>query len=238
MLSVDDFKAQITKNGGLARSNLFAVVLPNITDKNSQPILSAGDLNVLCLAVGMPGRNIVETKRVIGLQHKDVSQSYSVEPVSFTFHMMNNYKIRTYFEAWQDLAVNQKTYNVGYYNDYTKTVTVKALRKGFSVPLWKNNLDFLDRVPSNIKNRLPTIGPIDLSQGEIDLAIITPEDIMYQVDLINAFPGTMQGIDFSDNNANGLIELTVQMQYENWTSTPVSAGDGLLAQILSYLDVF
>lgn len=45
-------------------------------------------------------------------------------------------------------------------------------------------------------------------------------DKIYSVELIDAFPTTLGQIDFANDN-NGLVEITVNMSFTNWTSVRV-----------------
>jgi len=40
---------------------------------------------------------------------------------------------------------------------------------------------------------------------------------VYECTLLDAFPTTMNGIEFTDEQ-DGLVKLTVQLSYTNWTS--------------------
>jgi hypothetical protein len=214
--SVDAFKGLISKAGGLARSNLFLVQLPNIQIDGE--VFATYDYNILCKSSQLPGRQIMSTPRDMGLERTLVANNYDINDVNLTFRVMNDYKIKKYFDTWQSLAISQQGdwKSVGYFKHYAKDVTIKQLRKGLSYNIYKNNLDFMDDIPSNIKNRLPTIGPIDLSQGEIDLSIITPQYVSYEVVLRNAYPTSIVAIELSDDDANAIIELHVSLSYTNW----------------------
>ena len=108
---------------------------------------------------------------------------------------MNDYNIRKYFETWQNKVVNQDTYEIGYANEFTKQVRVKQLKKGMA-------FDF----------------PIDKIFGlNLDLDITTRESIVYECTLLDAFPTTMNSIEFT-NELDGLVKLSVQLSYTNWTS--------------------
>ena len=44
-----------------------------------------------------------------------------------TFHSSSGMDERVFFEEWQELAFNKKTWNLGYYNDYVSTVEIYLL---------------------------------------------------------------------------------------------------------------
>ena len=112
MLGVDDFKSLVTAKGGIARSNLFVVELPGIA-----PYATMRDLNLLCKDVTLPGRQITTRERFIGLTTRKMAYGYLVDDISMTFHVLNDYGVKEYFEAWQNVAVDQNTYEIGYIAD-------------------------------------------------------------------------------------------------------------------------
>lgn len=213
---VDDFKSQVSKSGGFAMGNLFKVFLPPISGSSSE-------MNLLCRATSLPGRQILSTEKQIGLQTTKVAYGYAVDDVTLSFHVLNDYKVRNYFEEWQNLAVNQETLEVGYYNDYTHPVVIQQIKKGTSFPLLKRQIFDTGKIPSSIANRLPRLGPLDLAQGEIDLNAIFGDDIAYTCILDKAYPTTMNAIELSDEGQ--LLELSVSLSYKNWRSKPGDGGD-------------
>ena len=89
---------------------------------------------------------------------------------------------------------SQDSFEVKYPSSYAQDVTIAQLKRGMA-------FDF----------------PIDKIFGiNLDLDIRTRESIVYQVKLLDAFPTTMNQIDFS-NEQDGLVQLNVQLSYRNWT---------------------
>ena len=225
---IDDFKSQVGASGGFAMGNLFKVFLPPLTG-------DAREMNVLCKAASLPGRQILSTEKQIGLQTTKIAYGYAVGDIQLNFHVMNDYKVRNYFETWQNLAVNQDTLEVGYFNDYTHPVVIQQIKKGVSFPLKKKKIFDSGKLPSSIAGRLPRLGPLDLAQGEIDLNALTGDSIAYTCILDKAYPTTMNAIELSDEGQ--LLELSVQLSYKNWRSKPGDAGgsqfiEGLAGELI------
>jgi hypothetical protein len=206
---IDDFKSQVGKGGGFAMGNLFKIFLPPLKG-------DAREMNLLCKAASLPGRQITSIEKPMGLQNTKIAYGYAVDDVTLTFHCLNDMKIREYFETWQNLAVNQETLEVGYYNEYTHPVIIQHIKKGTSFPIKKKKLFDSGKLPSSIANRLPRLGPLDLAQGEIDLNAVFGDDITYTLLLDKAYPTTMNAIELSDDGQ--LLEVTVQLSYKNWKS--------------------
>lgn len=189
METIDTLKSLVSSKGGIARSNVFRVILPSLPGANST------DLNLLCKDVQLPGRQIMTNERRIGLQFEKIAYGYAVTDISMTFHVMNDYGVKKYFETWQNLAINQETFEVGYYNDYTFQVRIDQLRKGVSLPVYSFN-NFLDLFSTKA-------------------VFLSKDEIIYSCILNNAFPTTMNAIQLN-NDLDGLVELNVQLSYKNW----------------------
>jgi hypothetical protein len=217
--SIEEFKGLMSAKGGAARSNLFKVTLPSLPGATSR------DVNLLCKDVNLPGRQIMTQERQVGMKSVKVPYGFAVEDVSLTFYVMNDYGIRKYFEIWQGLAVNPATYEVSYKEKYAKDVTISALKKGFSLPIYSTQLG-IPKLPPELQNRLPKIGPFDLAQGEFDLDFATKDDEIYQVKLKNAFCTTMNAINLG-NELSGITELNIQLSYDDWEGTYFSQGSTL-----------
>jgi len=187
---LDDFKSLVSNRSGVARTNTFRVQLPTL------PGATREEINLLCKDVNLPGRQITTRERTIGLVTKPMAYGYLSQDVSMTFQVLNDYGVKRYFEIWQNLAVNQSTKEIGYKSDYAFPIKIQQLRKGISLPIYNKSL-----------------GVFELNVGSI-----TTADVVYECELIGAFPTTMNSISFN-NDQDGLVELNVQISYTNWKST-------------------
>tara|TARA_B100001939_G_scaffold115234_2_gene99728 strand:- start:23836 stop:24555 length:720 start_codon:yes stop_codon:yes gene_type:complete len=234
---IDDFKSQASRAGGFSAQNLFKVTLPRIA---GAPLGGSNprELNMLCRAMNIPGRQVQSTEKTIGTVVKKVANGYVTDDVSLTFYAMNDYGVRQYFEAWQSLAHDQDTYTIGYYKEYTYPVTLQALKKGTSFPIKKRQIFDAGKIPSSIRGRLPRLGPIDLAQGEFDLSAVFGDQIAYTCTLEECYPTTLQAIEYN-NDPDGILEIGVQLSYKDWKSEKgdVSSGlvEGLAGQLIRKL---
>lgn len=204
---IDQFKAEVSKGGGFAMGNLYKIFLPALTGETR-------GMSTICTAVNLPGRQITSTDHAMGTVNKKIATGYLSDDVTVNFHILNDFKIKDYFERWQNLAHNQNSKEVGYFNEYTHPVIIQTIKKGTSFPVKKKKLFDSGKIPSSIGNRLPRLGPLDLAQGEIDLDFITGDKITYTCILDNAYPTTMSAIELG--NDKELIELSVQLSYKDW----------------------
>jgi len=91
--TIDQFKSLVTQRNGIARPNLFRVKLPTLPGATSE------ELNILCKDVTIPGRQILTSNRQIGMKLEKIPYGYSVPEVSMTFHVLNDYGVKEYFET-------------------------------------------------------------------------------------------------------------------------------------------
>ena len=217
--TIDDLKALISNKGGVARGNVYAVSLPPLAGLRSR------ELNLLCSGVNLPGRQIMSQERQIGLISQKVATDHAFDDVSLTFRCLNDYGIREYFETWQNLCIDQQSLEVGYLNEYAFNVKIHQLKRGFGAPTYQTpfGIPKLPPMATNIVDKFlgatPLGGVIDALKGELDLGFIGQDDTVYSCELIQAFPTTLGQIQLGDGNADGIVELTVQLSYKNWRSS-------------------
>lgn len=201
-LSVDTFKANIRQ--GMAMTNLYRVILPSLPGANSTQV------NALCKAVNMPGRQILTSERQMGMKMQKVAYGYASDDVTLQFHLLQDYGVKTYFDTWQKLAINQDDQRANYKKEYSYDVVIQQLRKDAIVDLGFNvNLGIL---------------------GDFGADIITPDQVSFTCILEDAFPTTVNAIDFS-NDADQMGELSVQLSYTNWREKEA----GPLSSLLNFL---
>ena len=210
---IEELKAQISSSGGLAKANQFMVTLPSIDGFD----VDGNELNVMCTATALPGRQILSQDYMIGTTNRKIANGYAITDLSLTFLVANDHNIRQYFEAWQNLAHNQETGEVGYFTDYTYDVQIHTVERGLRTSVYKKQLGLTSKIPSLIRNRLPTIGPFDLSQDEIDVGVQFKTKKTYTCKLIDCYPTTIEDQQLG-NGEEGFMELSVQLSYVDWES--------------------
>ena len=189
--SIDKFKSLLSQKGGLARSNLFRVVLPPLAGVSSQ------EMDVLCTNVNLPGRQIMTQERLIGIKGQKMPTGFVQDDVSMTFIVLNDYGVKKYFEAWQQLTVNQDTYEISYLSTYAKDIRIDQLKKGYTF-----ELAGIDKLLSNLTGL----------NVDVDLTV---ESFAYSCVLYDAFPTSLNAIELT-NDLDGYVQLNVQLSYRNW----------------------
>jgi len=197
--TIDQLKSLVTKKDGFGRSNLFRVILPSGIGAATQ------ELNLLCSNVNLPGRQIFTRERLIGVKGRKMPYGFGSDDVSMTFYCLNDYGTRRYIEAWQNLVLNQETYEIGYPSDYARDITIDQLSKNATQKL-TFEMPAVDNLLSNI---IPGLN--------IDIDLTVSTNISYKCILMDAFPTTMNVIELN-NELDGLVQLNVQFSYRNWRS--------------------
>jgi hypothetical protein len=151
--------------------------------------VSPSEMNILCTRASLPDKQILTADRRISMEFEKIAYGYAVNDVAFAFYALNDYGPRKYLDAWRNRVIDEETLEVGYKVDYEFPIKIHQLKKpvaGFS----------------------RNIGPLNIS---LDIG----GGSVYSVELINAFPTTIQSIDFS-NELDGLVEISTQVSFTNW----------------------
>ena len=154
----------------------------------------------------MPGRQILTSDRIIGMKAIKTAYGFLHDDVSMTFHVMNDFKIKEYFEAWQQSVVNTTTQELNYFNEYTRNVEIRQLSKRSNAfQKLANGLILADAI-------FELFGSDLLSDSQVaGLANQT----VHTVRLQNAYPTTLNGYELT-NDLDGMVELNVQLSFKNW----------------------
>lgn len=165
--SLDDFKGAIAGGAGLAKANLYKLVLPTIPEiyANLTGVKAADPrtMSILCKSVNMPGRQMLTVERQIGTLNQKVVYGVSNEDVTMTFVGLNDYVTRKYFEDWQHYAVADDSYLVKYKTQYARNVLIHQLNaEGVAV----YGVELVDAFPVqllNVEMSNENANPVDIS---------------------------------------------------------------------------
>lgn len=193
-MEIEQLKSQVSAGGGFALANQYYVELPPIPGSS----LSAKERNILCRATRIPGRQILTYDRQIGLQNQKIAYGHATAEIGLSFHVLNDYKTRDYFERWQNLIVDQNTQQIRYSDQYKFTVNIYQLKKGF--------------LPLSYQQDFKIFG-IGLN---LNVEFSPKLNSVYGVQLEKAFPVTLNGIDLTDASEGQTVDLTLDLSYMNW----------------------
>ena len=217
--SIENLLGTIAGKGGIALPNIYRVYLPSFS------YLGPREMDVLCTSVNLPGRQIMTIDKKIGTIFEKVAYDQAYDDVNMSFLMLNDYGARKYFETWQNLAIDQDSYTVGYKSDYARTVKIQQLKKGIDI-----------KAPSLLRSVASRFA--DQILDNLDIGVnIGSKDVIYECELIDAFPTTMDMVQLGNDLNDQVLQLNVQISYKNWKSTAneisLSAGrDDIFRQII------
>ena len=144
---LNDILAGFRDNNGFAQPNRYEIIIippAKIGGGGNENIFNnqerQSDLRKISLrasSVTLPGRNLAtaQESNVYGPDREIVEGVTYADDISMQFQASSGLDERVYFENWQRQAFNEKTWNIGYYNDYISTIEMYVLDKD-SDPLY------------------------------------------------------------------------------------------------------
>ena len=129
---------------GMSRKNRYEVTLypptgargsrgntTNVFSKIMGDLLGDGTVRATglrCESISMPGRNMDSTPDTnISGPEREIVTGYSFGDINAVFQCSSDMREKKYWETWQRLTYNPKTFDIGYYKDYVGTVDIHTL---------------------------------------------------------------------------------------------------------------
>ena len=86
-------------------------------------------VSLRCETVSIPGRNLntLTDSNIYGPTREIVDGVIYAEDITLTFTASSGLDERVFFEEWQELAFDKKTWNLKYYNDYVTPIEIYLL---------------------------------------------------------------------------------------------------------------
>jgi len=234
MNSIEKLKGVVSKGQGFARPNLYRIILPSTVGGSTLPIvgelinrgvsklkdsIDPQDINMLCSAVNMPGRQLNTHERRIGMINRKVAYGFTIEDITLTFRVLNDYKIKEYFEEWMNSAVTTD-YELKYFNDYTADVIIQGLTND----------------PGADYDKLLRLSQTGLDKTSLGLVLGGGEAVTYTCLLQNAYPTSVAALSYTDAQSE-VLELNVQLSYTDWKrklSNPDDARQSIRSKIVEF----
>ena len=217
--SIDTLKASVSRRGGMAKANRFAVYfshpgkkggllgglintdISGIVSNVARSALSGGkisaggfindprDMFLFCESVTLPGRQIATQDFFTSMKAYKRPYGYINDQVTFNFNLTNDYYAYNYIKSWMD------------------TIVTKVDQDHFQVG-YKSEFT----------------GDITIQQlGNTDYVPVKG------IKLINAFPVTLSSIALSNTSENTISQVSVTFEFDDWEEE--SFIDGVLGQL-------
>jgi hypothetical protein len=211
MPEIDKFKSVISKRGGLAPQNRFAVymAIPLISFEPQDLIAKffdqgantgngifglndPRDVSILCDSVTMPGRQVATAELQNNMLTKKFAYGYMNDDVTFSFHITNDHFMKKYFEKWFNQIVDRRSMTLKYKAQYSTDIIIQQL-----------------------------------DQRDVPV---------YTCTLKNAFPTTVASYDLTNSGENQTQRMSITMAYDDWSEegfveSILSKGSVLLGSI-------
>jgi hypothetical protein len=233
MAGIEQLKGALISKNGIAVTNQYSVEMPTTVGINNKSKLSGmdpRDANILCKNVSMPGKQILTLDRQMGIFNEKVVNGFAVDDVSMTFYALNDYGIKKYFDSWRrvmvgeerlsDAALQSKEASTdteqtpeSIENEKRKTEELGNTRNPLRMGKVAYKSDYVSPIKIHqLRKPIMRVG-FDLGPLSIDFDLLGAS--IYSIELIDAFPTTISSIELS-NDADGLVEVSVQFSYTNW----------------------
>jgi len=150
---LNDILSTFHSEDGYAVPNRFEVLITRPKGSASE----SRQVSMRCESINLPGRNLatMDDTNIYGPTREIVTGVTYADEINMTFQASSNLEERVFFEEWQALAFDERSWNVKYYNDYISTVDIYILDK-------QNNRRFGIKLHEAFPK---TIGPTELNQA-------------------------------------------------------------------------
>ena len=138
---LNDILSTFHSEDGYATPNRFEVLI-------TRPQASANEnreVSMRCESINLPGRNLntLTDTNIYGPTREVVDGVTYADEITMTFQASSGLEERVFFEEWQTLAFDERTWNVGYYDDYAKYSNVEIYvldrqdNRRYGLKLWE-----------------------------------------------------------------------------------------------------
>ena len=150
---LNDILSIYRTNEGYAQPNRYEVlILPpmsrgggNLVNvfKGKEKESNVRNISMRCESVNLPGRNMTTSSdtNIYGPARDIVEGVTYAEDITCAFQSSSGLEERVFFENWQRQAFNEKTWNLGYYNDYVGELEIYLLDKNdqrrYGLKIWE-----------------------------------------------------------------------------------------------------
>lgn len=225
--AIDRFRASVLKDG-VARPSKYEVrITPpenikNVLEGSSLDIVSR-NVGMACNSIVMPGRDLtsISVKQGQDLAIEQVGAHTYEGTITATFYLDPNLDYKSFFEAWQNLAVNPITNNLNYYDNYVGSMSIHQLgaeqmlhdrANPFDGDNYTGENEYFREGPRNsyISERVNT--------REIYQTQATP---VYGIKVEEVYPATVGQIEYAYATVDEVALLPVEFQYRRWQTIQI-----------------
>ena len=150
-----------------------------------------------CSSAQLPERTITDTSanQYYGPE-RNIARGMEFAPINLNFMLDSELTERTVFESWQNLVINQRTFNANFYDEYVGRILI--------FPLHENKNESSNRFDVPATNAYGPMASLTLAG--------------YYVELVEAYPKTIGAVDLAYNNGNAIANQSITFNYRYWQS--------------------
>ena len=150
-----------------------------------------------CSSASLPERTITDTSanQYYGPE-RNIARGMEFAPINLNFMLDSELTERTVFESWQNLVINQRTFNANFYDEYVGRILI--------FPLHENKNESSNRFDVPATNAYGPMASLTLAG--------------YYVELVEAYPKTIGAVDLAYNNGNAIANQSITFNYRYWQS--------------------
>ena len=230
--AIDRFRASILKDG-LARPTKYEVRIapPTALFAKNGPLdgtlteAFVRNVGIACNSITMPGRDLtgVSVKQGQDLAREHVGAHTYEGTITATFYLDSNLDYKTFFEAWQNLAVNPITNNLNYYDNYIGSMSIHQLGSERMLQEKANAFDgdsytgqeeyFMEGPQNRYKSQTTRTNTREIYQSQA-----TPT---YGIKVEEVYPATVGQIEYAYATVDEVALLPVEFQYRRWQTIQI-----------------
>ena len=181
---IDNFKSLLSKGKGMARAAKYEVVLTppagmvkRLSAEGVDITNHTRDISLMCDTIVMPGKDLQNHSAKYGTQLETMMvDGHGFEgTIAATFYIGENFDTKSYFEIWQQSAVNPITNKISYYKDESGLPNYAGSMKIFQ--LGGNGRTAGMKVYEVYPE---TIGQIEYAYATVDTLTLLPVEFQYR----------------------------------------------------------
>jgi hypothetical protein len=132
-MRVSDFLSSITNSKGFARPNLYSL---EMTPPDGITIDSY-NLEGICLnckSASFPGKTLEsQAYNSDGYIGRQMPLGFTYSPINLTFHLSADHREKKFFDEWLNMAYNDTTNTLNYYDDFVGSMIISQLNRNNTV---------------------------------------------------------------------------------------------------------
>ena len=199
--SVNRFRSFTEAAGGFAKPTKYIMIMTLPVGADDQPGVSSDtkdgqNLDKLygaqvafhCSDLQFPGRTIETISHRVHGPERNMAQGLNFAEITAEFYCDKFMREKHYFETWQNMVIDKRTYELNYYDEYTAPIEIYQLS------------DFDEEMGSTLENA---------PKEELKNAV-------YGVKLVEAYPKTIAAQQLGYEMRNQIHKVSITFEYRYW----------------------